>query len=144
MVRTRAEGSTTKGNGVVDVRLVDLEVIKKYSLAVRRDTVPAEELLAALDASREIVLAALGVPQPVAARGSRRPSGALPSPSSARAPRRPRPASTGTRGQTPSDQTPSDQSPSDQTRSKGPRSAPAVPLERRSPPRRRGGPAGEG
>lgn len=43
-----------------DVRLVDLEVIKRYSLAVRRDAVPADELLAALDASRDTVLAAMG------------------------------------------------------------------------------------
>lgn len=42
-----------------DVRLVDLEVIKRYSLAVRRDAVPADELLAALDASRATVLAAM-------------------------------------------------------------------------------------
>lgn len=45
-----------------DVRLVDLEVIKRYSLAVRRDAVPADELLAALDASRDAVLAAIGTP----------------------------------------------------------------------------------
>jgi hypothetical protein len=45
-----------------DVRLVDLEVIKRYSLAVRRDAVPADELLAALDASRDAVLAAMDVP----------------------------------------------------------------------------------
>ena len=42
-----------------DVRLVDLEIIKRYSLAVRRDTVPAGELLEALDASRVLVVAAL-------------------------------------------------------------------------------------
>ena len=42
-----------------DVRLVDLEIIKRYSLAVRRDTVPADELLEALDASRALVAAAL-------------------------------------------------------------------------------------
>ena len=44
---------------MVDVRLVDLEVIKRYSLAVRRDTVPAAELLEALDASRALVVAAI-------------------------------------------------------------------------------------
>ena len=44
---------------MVDVRLVDLEVIKRYSLAVRRDSVPAAELLEALDASRSVVAAAL-------------------------------------------------------------------------------------
>ncbi len=44
---------------MVDVRLVDLEVITRYSLAVRRDTVPARELLDALDASRALVIAML-------------------------------------------------------------------------------------
>ncbi len=44
---------------MVDVRLVDLEVIKRYSLAVRRDSAPAAELLEALDASRAVVTAAL-------------------------------------------------------------------------------------
>lgn len=43
-----------------EVRLVDLEVVKRYSLAVRQETAPAEELLEALDASRAAVLAALG------------------------------------------------------------------------------------
>jgi hypothetical protein len=43
-----------------EVRLVDLDVIKRYSLLVRQDAVPADELLASLDASREVVLAALG------------------------------------------------------------------------------------
>ena len=42
-----------------EVRLVDLEVIKRYSLAVRQETVPAAELLAALDASRTAVVAAM-------------------------------------------------------------------------------------
>ncbi len=41
------------------MRLVDLEVIRRYSLAVRRDTVPAEELLEALTASEAVVRAAL-------------------------------------------------------------------------------------
>jgi len=44
---------------MADVRLVDLDVIKRYSLAVRQETAPAEELLAALDASREHVAALL-------------------------------------------------------------------------------------
>lgn len=43
-----------------DVRLVDLDVIKRYSLAVRQEWAPAEEMLAALEASREQVLAAIG------------------------------------------------------------------------------------
>lgn len=44
-----------------EVRLVDLEVIKRYSLAVRQESAPAEDLLAVLDASRDAVLAAMGV-----------------------------------------------------------------------------------
>jgi hypothetical protein len=43
-----------------EVRLVDLEVIKRYSLAVRQESAPAEDLLAALDASRDAVLATMG------------------------------------------------------------------------------------
>jgi hypothetical protein len=58
---------------MVEVRLVDLDVIKRYSLVVRRDAVPADELLASLEVSREVVLAALnGAPsrpvRPVRAR----------------------------------------------------------------------------
>lgn len=45
-----------------EVRLVDLEVIKRYSLAVRQETVPATELLAALDASRQAVVEAMKPP----------------------------------------------------------------------------------
>jgi hypothetical protein len=55
-----------------EVRLVDLDIIKRFSLAVRRDSVPAEEVLASLDASRAVVVAALGrrtTPRPAAARG---------------------------------------------------------------------------
>ena len=47
-----------------EVRLVDLEVIKRYSLAVRQESAPAEDLLAVLDASRDAVLAALGPAAP--------------------------------------------------------------------------------
>ena len=47
-----------------EVRLVDLEVIKRYSLAVRQESAPAEEVLAALDASREAVMATLGLSAP--------------------------------------------------------------------------------
>ncbi|HVM08023.1 MAG TPA: hypothetical protein VM345_06160 [Acidimicrobiales bacterium] len=43
-----------------EVRLVDLEIIKRYSLAIRQETASAEELLAVLDASREMVAAAIG------------------------------------------------------------------------------------
>ena len=53
------------------VRLVDLEVIKKFSLAVRQDKAPASEVLAALDASRATVLAAIGDDVPVKKRASR-------------------------------------------------------------------------
>ena len=51
---------------MADVRLVDLEVIKRYSLAVRRDTVPAAEVLEALDASRAYVAAILAEAPPLA------------------------------------------------------------------------------
>jgi len=44
---------------MAEVRLVDLMVIKRYSLAVRQEWAGADEVLAALDASREQVLAAL-------------------------------------------------------------------------------------
>jgi hypothetical protein len=47
---------------VGDVKLVDLDVIRRYSLAIRQETAPAEEVLAVLDASREVVLAALDRP----------------------------------------------------------------------------------
>ncbi|GAC1313221.1 MAG: hypothetical protein NVSMB12_04610 [Acidimicrobiales bacterium] len=59
---------------MADVRLVDLEVIKRFSLAVRQDTASAEEVLAALDASRSAVLAALGrsdAPKTTATRAPR-------------------------------------------------------------------------
>ena len=40
---------------MADVRLVDLAVIKRYSLAIRQETAPAEEVLRVLDASRRAV-----------------------------------------------------------------------------------------
>ncbi|MEO7836073.1 MAG: hypothetical protein ABIS21_00350 [Acidimicrobiales bacterium] len=52
-----------------DVRLVDLDVIKRYSLALRQEVAPAEEVLAILDASRRQVLAAMRPER----RGPRRP-----------------------------------------------------------------------
>ena len=55
-----------------DVRLVDLDVIKRYSLAIRQESAPAEEVLAALDSSRERVLAAMRVSQRRAAVRTRR------------------------------------------------------------------------
>ena len=42
-----------------EVRLVDLAVIKRYSLAVRQERAPAEEILEALEDSAAIVIAAL-------------------------------------------------------------------------------------
>ena len=57
-----------------EVRLVDLEVIKRYSLAVRQESAPAEDLLAVLDASRQAVLAAMGsAPASSPARKARAP-----------------------------------------------------------------------
>jgi hypothetical protein len=58
--RATSTSAATQHDAINTVRLVDLEVIKRYSLAVRRDAVPAVELLAALDASRDTVLAAIG------------------------------------------------------------------------------------
>jgi len=55
---------------VPDVRLVDLDMIKRYSLAIRQESAPAEEVLAVLDATREQVLAAMS---PAPARRRRRP-----------------------------------------------------------------------
>jgi len=43
---------------MADVRLVDLEVFKRYSLAIRQETAPADELLAVLDETRRQVEAA--------------------------------------------------------------------------------------
>lgn len=64
---------------MADVRLVDLEVIKKYSLAVRHDTVPAEEVLAALEASVAVVRAALGpTGRPTKPAPARAPKAAAP------------------------------------------------------------------
>jgi hypothetical protein len=59
-----------------EVRLVDLEVIKRYSLAVRQESAPAEDLLAVLDASRAAVLAAMGTAAPAARRPRARRGGA--------------------------------------------------------------------
>ena len=42
-----------------EVRLVDLAVIKRYSLAVRQERAPAEEILEALEDSAAVVIAAL-------------------------------------------------------------------------------------
>jgi hypothetical protein len=49
---------------MAEVRLVDLEVIKQFSLAVRQEFASADALLAALDADRARVLAALDAERP--------------------------------------------------------------------------------
>ena len=43
---------------MAEVRLVDLAVIKRYSLAVRQERAPAEEILEALEDSAAVVIAA--------------------------------------------------------------------------------------
>ena len=73
---------------MAEVRLVDLEVIKRYSLAIRQESAPAAEVLAALDASRATVLAAMTqrvgaarpVPRPVErkAPAAKRPTAKTP------------------------------------------------------------------
>ena len=55
---------------MADVRLVDLDVIKRYSLAIRMESAPADEVLAALEASRETVLAAIESQRPRTTRTS--------------------------------------------------------------------------
>ena len=49
---------------MADVNLVDLEVIKRYSLAIRQESAPAEEVLAVLELSRDAVLAAMAAAPP--------------------------------------------------------------------------------
>lgn len=44
---------------MAEIELVDLEVIARYSLAIRQESAPAEEVLAVLDESRAFVLAIL-------------------------------------------------------------------------------------
>ena len=43
---------------MADVRLVDLDVFKRYSLAIRQESAPMDELLAVLEATRLQVEAA--------------------------------------------------------------------------------------
>ncbi|MEO6121709.1 MAG: hypothetical protein ABIW46_03755 [Acidimicrobiales bacterium] len=47
-----------------DVRLVDLDMIKRYSLAIRQESAPADEVLAVLDATRAQVVAAMAAAPP--------------------------------------------------------------------------------
>ena len=50
---------------MADVNLVDLEVIKRYSLAIRQESAPADEVLAVLELSRDAVLVAMAAsPKP--------------------------------------------------------------------------------
>ena len=51
-------------SGMADVRLVDLEVFKRYSLAIRQESAPVEEVLAVLDATRRQIADAVGGPPP--------------------------------------------------------------------------------
>ncbi|MGH9283373.1 MAG: hypothetical protein ACRD0S_10615, partial [Acidimicrobiales bacterium] len=46
---------------MTDVRLVDLDLFKRYSLAIRQEAAPVEEVLEVLDATRRQVLAAGGM-----------------------------------------------------------------------------------
>lgn len=61
-----------------DVRVVDLDVIKRYSLAVRREWAPADEVLAVLDATRRQVVAALDGDGPGANEGPGADEGGAP------------------------------------------------------------------
>lgn len=51
-----------------DVRLVDLEVIRRYSLAVRQESADAAEILAVIESDREALRKALGRTRAPAAR----------------------------------------------------------------------------
>ena len=55
-----------------EVRLVDLDVVKRYSLAVQQETAPADEVLAALDSSRALVQAVIDATPAPAPRRARR------------------------------------------------------------------------
>ena len=71
---------------MAEVPLVDLEVIVRYSLAIRQERAPAEEVLAALDESRALVMALLegrstnGDGEPDEGAGEPRLAGAPPVP----------------------------------------------------------------
>lgn len=60
-----------------DVRLVDLELIKRYSLALRQEWAPADEVLAVLEASRQQILATM---KPAGQRPARRRRNPAPRP----------------------------------------------------------------
>jgi hypothetical protein len=70
-------GITPSGDAsMAEVKLVDLEIIKRYSLAVRQEAAPAKDLLAALDASRATVQAAIDGPSSTRSRRARPPGSA--------------------------------------------------------------------
>ena len=72
-----------------EVRLVDLEIIKRYSLAIRQETAPADDLLAVLDATREHVAALAGSDAVEAAKKApKEPAKSPGKPAAKRAPRR--------------------------------------------------------
>lgn len=49
---------------MADVRLVDLEFVKRYSLAIRQEYADADEVLEILDRTRQAVERAAGVGRP--------------------------------------------------------------------------------
>ncbi len=57
-----------------EIRLVDLEVIKRYSLAVRQESAPAEDLLAAIDASRAAIVLSMDAMTASAERAKPKPA----------------------------------------------------------------------
>jgi hypothetical protein len=64
---------------MADVNLVDLEVIKRYSLAIRQESAPADEVLAVLELSRDAVLAAMAAePRPRKAPAPKRAAAKVP------------------------------------------------------------------
>lgn len=71
---------------MADVRLVDLDVFKRYSLAIRQEAAPAEELLAVLDATRRQVEEAGRPPAPRRRRESSGPEASDPEASDPDAP----------------------------------------------------------
>jgi hypothetical protein len=58
---------------VEDVRLPDLETIRRFSIAVRSEHAPAEQVLEALEMDLQKVQAALGRTKPARAAATPRP-----------------------------------------------------------------------
>jgi hypothetical protein len=69
---------------VDQIRLPDLEVIRRYSIAVRREHAPADEVLDALQADVEAIHRALRGSQPVPRRQPRATPRARPAAKSSR------------------------------------------------------------